>query len=568
MPRRARAVGCGKAVSPGPIVPFRRSLGHDVLERRPADEREHEVVEAQKGEIPAGRVDDRGADPADHDRDREREKEQTGGAGPARGWRRPWRRGKCRPRRCRGRRARSQRASLRRARGRRARIPAAQRARRARGNVSVARLFATQMALRSDGASTSASRTRCSRSGTKARPRPSSAVKMIATHKRPPAARSDEPAGSEKWKTTKTATTKRSIAGRVSRARSSSRKVLARKCAYVGEVAHASASRLDANGSIRAGSCVETRNVRSPAQLGELGVPRVAAPCVSSAVYGSSSTSSAGSCRRTRQSASRLRHAARVRGDAVAACVQEGRQRSRSMPIRLAALGHAVEAASRAQRFSRAVQLAVDEAARGRGSRSDPARQPTRSSPSVGTARPAQMRRTSSFPSRWGLSPRRNPPSGSDELDVSTARAWAPLAPAELSGPRSRGQSRSRRRLTQVLRPPNWMSARPRLLRQGKRTTPGGSPTMLRPRIAVPIVLVAACRRRRGRRGSHAAQPDDAGRRRSNFSAGSVSRRPFGGRCVSSDGTYQLTTATYTGTATLERRPPERGARDPCPRAS
>src|SRR5205807_4279078 len=80
---------------------------------------------------------------------------------------------------------------------------------------NVATDFASQMALRSEGASTRPSNTRCSRSGTNARPSPSSAVKTIATQSRPFAARSEELAGSEKWKTTKTATTKRSIAGNV-----------------------------------------------------------------------------------------------------------------------------------------------------------------------------------------------------------------------------------------------------------------------------------------------------------------------------------------------------------------
>ena len=90
-------------------------------------------------------------------------------------------------------------------------------------NANVAIDFATQIALRSDGASTRPSNTRCSRSGTNARPSPSSAVKTIATQSRPFAARSDELAGSEKWKTTKTATTKSSMAGSVSLARNSSR---------------------------------------------------------------------------------------------------------------------------------------------------------------------------------------------------------------------------------------------------------------------------------------------------------------------------------------------------------
>ena len=82
--------------------------------------------------------------------------------------------------------------------------------------------FASQIVLRSTGASTSASSRPCSRSATNARPRPSSAVKMIATQSRPNAASRDEPDGKAKWKTARTERTKSSIAGSVSRARSSS----------------------------------------------------------------------------------------------------------------------------------------------------------------------------------------------------------------------------------------------------------------------------------------------------------------------------------------------------------
>jgi hypothetical protein len=68
---------------------------------------------------------------------------------------------------------------------------------------------------------------------------------------------------------------------------------------------------------------------------------------------------------------------------------------------------------------------------------------------------------------------------------------------------------------------------------------------MLRPRIAIPIVLVAAAVATAGvaaaTRHSQTTQAAAA-----DFSAGSVSRSQSE-TCVSSDGTYQLTTATYTG---------------------
>ena len=71
---------------------------------------------------------------------------------------------------------------------------------------------------------------------------------------------------------------------------------------------------------------------------------------------------------------------------------------------------------------------------------------------------------------------------------------------------------------------------------------------MLRPRIAIPVVLVAAAVAAAGVAAAtrHVQSTQAAA---ADFSAGSVSRSHTE-TCVSSDGTYQLTTATYTGTAT------------------
>ena len=91
---------------------------------------------------------------------------------------------------------------------------------------TVAIAFASQIALRSQGASRRPSRSRCSRSATNARVSPSSAVKTSATQSRPFAARSELWDGSAKWNVTNAAITNRSIAGTVSRARSSSRRSL------------------------------------------------------------------------------------------------------------------------------------------------------------------------------------------------------------------------------------------------------------------------------------------------------------------------------------------------------
>src|SRR5437868_14117180 len=71
---------------------------------------------------------------------------------------------------------------------------------------------------------------------------------------------------------------------------------------------------------------------------------------------------------------------------------------------------------------------------------------------------------------------------------------------------------------------------------------------MLRPRLAVPIVLAAAAVAAAGVAAAtpHAQTTQAAA---ADFSAVSVSRS-HSETCVSSDGTYQLTTATYTGVAT------------------
>ncbi len=65
-----------------------------------------------------------------------------------------------------------------------------------------------------------------SRSATNARVSPSSAVKTIPIQSRPSDALSVASVGSAKWKTTSEATTKSSIAGTVSRERSSSSRSL------------------------------------------------------------------------------------------------------------------------------------------------------------------------------------------------------------------------------------------------------------------------------------------------------------------------------------------------------
>jgi len=93
-------------------------------------------------------------------------------------------------------------------------------------NAKTAIALPSHSALRSHGASTSASKRPCSRSATNARVRPSSAVKINATHSSPSAATCPVPRGSAKWKIVSVAITKTSIDGSVSFARSSSSRSL------------------------------------------------------------------------------------------------------------------------------------------------------------------------------------------------------------------------------------------------------------------------------------------------------------------------------------------------------
>src|SRR5664279_1371147 len=109
--------------------------------------------------------------------------------------------------------------------------------------------------------------------------------------------------------------------------------ILARECAHVGQIVHAaSATRTVASESMRAGSCVETRIVRSPCNSANC-ASSSSAPCVSSAAYGSSRISKAGSCSSVRQSASRC-VMPREYDDTRSARASQSPNRSSSMPIR------------------------------------------------------------------------------------------------------------------------------------------------------------------------------------------------------------------------------------------
>ena len=156
------------------------------------------------------------------------------------------------------------------------------RAPRSRGTRAPRALFAAQIALRSDGARTSASKTPCSRSGTNARVSPSSAVKTIAVQSSPSETCGLAFAGTAKWKIVSAERTNRSIAGTVSLARSSISRSLRASAATSEkyliplpvelepvEPPHANASLWVASRSTRAGSCVATTKARVPCELVE-----------------------------------------------------------------------------------------------------------------------------------------------------------------------------------------------------------------------------------------------------------------------------------------------------------
>ena len=134
--------------------------------------------------------------------------------------------------------------------------------------------------------------------------------------------------------------------------------ILARERAHIGEVAHAaSARRSVANGSRRAGSCVEASTVCA-AQLCELGVEQLRALCVERRVRLVEHEER----RLVQQHAAErepLRHAARVRGDALAARLPEA-EALEQHPDSLATLGDAVEAAVEVEVLERR-ELAVDQ---------------------------------------------------------------------------------------------------------------------------------------------------------------------------------------------------------------
>ena len=216
--------------------------------------------------------------------------------------------------------------------------------------------------------------------------------------------------GSEKWKTTNVATTKSSIAGSVSRARSSSSRSLrasARTSAkyFMREREPRRRERLDARRIVG-----RDEHVRSP---------RSSASCASSSSAPAASSARVRlveheQLRLVQQHATErepLGHAARVRDDAVVARLPEAEALEQHADP-LAPFGHAIEAPVQVEVLERR-QLAVDERLVRRGSRSAPRVTSTvERRPRSACARPAQMRSSVVLPEPFGPVTTAKPPRG------------------------------------------------------------------------------------------------------------------------------------------------------------
>ncbi len=169
----------------------------------------------------------------------------------------------------------------------------------------------------------------------------------------------------------------------------------------------ASASRPLANGSTRAGSCVETRNVRSPRSSASC-ASRSSAPASSSARVRLVEDEQRGIVEQDAAEREPLRHAARVRRDAVVPRLPEP-EALEQHPDPLAPLGHAVEAAVELEVLERR-QLAIDERLVAEVAELA-ARDAPLDRPLGRRARPAQIRSSVVLPEPFGPVTTRKPPS-------------------------------------------------------------------------------------------------------------------------------------------------------------
>ena len=176
---------CGSRAQPTRCRAGSKRLGDDVLERGPGEEQEDGVVE---GEEARGTCRPRAAlapDAADDDRDRRAAGRGAAGSARARGRRRPSRPVSVptaqMPTSASATAATVRQPTVKKKSPNAGSATSSARARKAKTEIALP----SQIALRSHGAMTSASKRPCSRSGTNARVSPSSAVKMIAVQSSP-----------------------------------------------------------------------------------------------------------------------------------------------------------------------------------------------------------------------------------------------------------------------------------------------------------------------------------------------------------------------------------------------
>ena len=181
---------------------------------------------------------------------------------------------------------------------------------------------------------------------------------MIATHSSPPAARSRRTSGKREVKDDEHRDDEEQHCRERVTGAQLEQQVFARERTHVGEVAHASARRVVANGSTRAGSWVATRKVRPPRSSASC-ASSSSAPCVVERRVRLVEHEQRGIVQKHAAERKPLRHAARIRGHAIASRVPQAEAfEQHSDP--LTPLRYAIEAAVELEVLERG-ELAIDE---------------------------------------------------------------------------------------------------------------------------------------------------------------------------------------------------------------
>ena len=199
--------------------------------------------------------------------------------------------------------------------------------------------------------------------------------------------------------------TNRSIAGSVSRARSSTRRSFRVSADDVGEVRHASASLAVASCPTRRRARVSRRRSCAPRELGELPVEERGALLVERSVR-LVEHEQVGVVEQRSAQREPLRHASRVRVHALVARIPEP-EALEQHPDPLPSLGDAVQPAEEVEVLEGA-QLPVHERLVREEARGGPRSTPTSSEPRVGRASPASSRRSVVLPDPFGPVTTRN----------------------------------------------------------------------------------------------------------------------------------------------------------------